>query len=160
MLNMLASTNSPSLLKECISGVASRARATAWRRMTAVITRSNALFATATCANLTRLFVDPGISPERERDDVSFSSMDLVKHIFSYSPFKNYAMAMSCLTCTFIFITFLLGSRKMSIEVGLQSSIVRFFVRISQLLLVYSSKYEMKDVSILSFTIESFFFCI
>ena len=53
------------LPKECIAGVASRAKTIPWRIMTAVVIQSNVLFAMTTCARLTRLFRDPPDSPGR-----------------------------------------------------------------------------------------------
>jgi hypothetical protein len=47
--------------------------------MTPVIAQSNVLLATTTCANLTILFVDLVDRPDKD-GDVSFSSMDLLKH--------------------------------------------------------------------------------
>lgn len=54
---------------------------------------------------------------------------------------------MSCLSSTFVVLTFLLGSKKLYFGVGLISPIVRLFVRISQVLLVHSSMYEMSDAA-------------
>ena len=65
---------------ETTAGVASSARASAWRRITPVIIQSNVLLATTPCARLTILFVPlcdgNDCSAKGRRDNDFFFAMD------------------------------------------------------------------------------------
>jgi hypothetical protein len=71
------------------AGVASRARASAWSRITPVIIQSNVLLATMPRARPTTLFTplsEDDDCPDRGmRDDDFFFSIDLPKHPFSHT---------------------------------------------------------------------------
>lgn len=103
--NVPDSSNSSSLPTERIAGVASRARASAWRRITPVIIQSNVLLVTIPPARPTTLLMplsDDDCPHRAPRDDDFFFSMYLPKHSssLSYSFFAAGYRARHLRKCT------------------------------------------------------------